>query len=77
MYEKTACQFQIKCITDDYLVICKSVQLLATHLHLIQTNLQESKLLKTHMYRHKVIENAKPIKAWIVLQLFIDLGLMK
>jgi len=38
---------------------------LQTHLDLIQTNLQASKLLKTHLYRHKVIKNAEPIKAWI------------
>jgi hypothetical protein len=29
----------------------------------IQTNLQASTLLKTHMYRHKVIKNAKLIIA--------------
>ncbi len=38
---------------------------LQTHLHLIQTNLQASKKLKTHIYRHKVIENPKLIKACI------------
>ncbi len=50
---------------------------LQTHLQLMQTNLQASKLLKTQMYRHKVIKNAKLTKAWIELKLFIDLGLMK
>ncbi len=34
-------------------------------------------LLKTHMYRHKVIKNVKLIKARIKLRLFIDLALIK
>ncbi len=34
-------------------------------------------ILKTHMYRHKVIKNAKLIKAGIKLKLFIVLSLMK
>ncbi len=42
----------------------------------MQTNLQASKLLKTLMYGHKIIKNAKLIKAWIKLKLFIDPGLM-
>jgi hypothetical protein len=50
---------------------------LQTHLPLIQTNLQASKLLKTVMYRHKVIKNAKRFKALVKLKLFIVLGLMK
>jgi hypothetical protein len=36
---------------------------LQTHLNLIQTNLQVSKLLKTRTYRLNVIENGKLIKA--------------
>jgi hypothetical protein len=55
----------------------KDYNYLQMHLHLIQTNLQASKLLKTHMYRHKVIKNTKLIKARIKLRLFIDLALMK
>jgi len=55
----------------------KHYNYLQTHLHLIQTNLQASKLFKTHMYRHTVIKNAKLIKAWIKSKLFIDVGLMK
>ncbi len=47
---------------------------LLAQLHLIQTNLQASKLLKTHMYRHKVIKNAKVVKAWIKLKLFFCFG---
>ena len=55
----------------------KTLQLLQTHLHLIQTNLQSSKLLKAHMYGHKANKNAKLVKSWIKLKVFIDLGLMK
>ncbi len=47
---------------------------LQTHLHLVQTYLQASKL---HMYRRKVIKNAKFIKASIKSKMFIDLGLRK
>jgi hypothetical protein len=53
------------------------LHLIQTHLHLIQTNLQTSKLLKIILYRYKIIKNAKLIKAWIKLKLFIDLGLNK
>jgi hypothetical protein len=42
-----------------------------------QTYLQASKFLKTQMYRQEVIKNAKLIKAWIKLKLFIILGPMK
>ncbi len=62
------------------MIICKSTKhhnYLQTHLHLIQTNLHAWALLKTHTYWHKVIKNAKLIKAWIKLKLFIVLGLMK
>jgi hypothetical protein len=38
---------------------------LQTHLHVIKTNLQASKLLNTHMYRHTFIKNAKLIKACV------------
>ncbi len=55
----------------------KHYNYLQMDLHLIKTNLQASKLLKTHMYRHKVIKNVKLIKAWIKLRLFIDLAWMK
>ncbi len=53
--------------------VTKHYNYLQTQLHLIQTNLQSSKLLKKHMYRHKVIKNAKLIKARIKLKPFIDL----
>ncbi len=43
----------------------KHYSYLQTHLNLIQTNFPASKLLKKHVYRHKVIKNAEPIKAWI------------
>jgi hypothetical protein len=55
----------------------KHYNYLQTHLHLLQPNLRASKLIKTLMYRHKVIKNAKLVKARIKLKLFIDLGLMK
>ncbi len=45
--------------------------------NLTQTNLQAKKVIKTHRYRHKVIKNAKLIKARIKLTLIIVLGLMK
>ncbi len=35
------------------------------------------KVIKTHMYRHQVIRNAKLFKVWIKFKLFIDLGLTK
>ncbi len=73
MYKKTTCQCQIKFITDKYLHMYKTLQLFTNTLNLIQTYLQTSKLLKTHMYRQKVIKNANHIKAWIKLQLFIQL----
>ncbi len=68
MYKKTTCQFQIKLTTDDYLQMYKTLQLITNTLNLIQTYLQTSKLLKTHMYRQKVIKNANLIKAWIKLK---------
>ncbi len=43
----------------------KCYNYLQTHLHLMQTNLQASRLLKAHMHRHKVIKNAIVIKLWI------------
>jgi hypothetical protein len=54
LYEKSTCQFQIKFITDNYLQMLKH-KYLQTHLHLIQINLQAKRLLKTHMYIHKII----------------------
>ncbi len=40
--------------------ICtKQYNYLQTHLHLIQTNLEASKLSKTQMYWHKVIKNCQ------------------
>jgi hypothetical protein len=42
--------------------------------NLVQTNLQASNLVKTYMFRHKVIQNAKLIKAWNKLKLIIVLG---
>ncbi len=45
---------------------------LQTQLHLIQTNLQASKILITHLYRHKMI-----IKTWINLKLFITVTLQR
>jgi len=53
----------------------KTLHYLQAHLHLKQTNLQASKLLKTHLYRHKVIKNAKLIKTWITLKLLITVTL--
>ncbi len=55
----------------------KHYNYLQAHLHLIQTYLQASNVIKSHMYRHKVIKNTKLVKAWVKLKLFIDLGLMK
>ncbi len=37
MYEKTACQFQIKLITKDYLQMCNTLQLF-TNTHTFGTN---------------------------------------
>ncbi len=76
LVEKTNCQIQIKCITDNCLQMYKHHNYLQIHLHLIQTIIQASKLLK-HMYRHKHIKNAKLIKAWIILKPFIELYRMK
>jgi hypothetical protein len=45
---------------------------------MFDTNIFTSiKVIETHMYRHKVIKNAKLIKAWIKLKLFIVLSLIK
>ncbi len=63
----TTCKFQIKLGTEDYLQMYKTLQLF-TSLHLIQAALQALKLLKTHKYEHKVIQNAKLIKASIELK---------
>ncbi len=55
MYEKTACHFWIKFITGESVITYKFTRhynYLQTHLHLLQTNLQASKLLKAHMYSH-------------------------
>ncbi len=54
----------------------KHYNYLQTHLYLIPTNLQQSKLLKKYVYRYKVIKNAMLIKAWIKL-LLLDQDLMK
>jgi hypothetical protein len=54
----------------------KHYNYLQAHLHLIQRNLQASKLLKTHVQTQSY-KNAKLIKAWVKLKLFIVLGLMK
>ncbi len=53
----------------------KTLHYLQAQLHLIQTNLQASKLIITHLYRHKVIKNAKLIKTWIKLKLSITVTL--
>ncbi len=51
---------------------------LFTNIFTFNTNIFASiKAIKTHMYRNKVIKNAKFMTAWIKLKLFIVLGLMK
>ncbi len=77
MYKKTTCQFQIKFITKYYLQMCKTLQLFTNTFIFNSNNFTSIKLLKMHMYRHKVIKDTKLIKAWIKLKLFIGLGLMK
>ncbi len=52
------------------------LQLFTNRLTLKKTFLQAAKFLKTRMYRHRVIKNAKLIKAWIKLKLFIVLDLI-
>jgi len=54
----------------------KTLQLFTDTFTFNTTNLEASKLLKTHMYIHQHIKNAKLFKAWIKLKLFIVLGLM-
>ncbi len=49
--------------------MCKNYNYLQTHLHLMQSILQALKLLKTHMYRHKVIKNVNLFKARVKLKL--------
>ncbi len=49
---------------------------LQTHLHLIQTNLWASNVLKTNMRIHKFIKNTKLYKAWIELKLLIVMVLI-
>ena len=61
LYEKTTCQFQIKFITKAYLQMYKTLQL---YLHFNKNKFTSIKVIKTQMYRHKVIKNAKLIKAW-------------
>ncbi len=71
MHEKTTCQFQIKFITHDFLQMYKTLQLLSnifTSIKLIEN---------AYVPQTKVIKNAKRIKAWIKLKLFIVLSLMK
>jgi hypothetical protein len=46
----------------------KTPQLFTSAFTLKQTHLQASKLSKTNMHRHKVIKNAKLIKAWTELK---------
>ena len=78
MFEKTACQFQIKFITGDYLQMYKTLQLFTNTFTLNTNKFTSIKIIKkTHMCRHKVIKNTKVVKAWIKLKMFIVLGLMK
>ncbi len=44
--------------------MCKTLQL---NLHFNTSKVTSIKVIKTHVYRHKVIKNAKLIKAWIKL----------
>jgi hypothetical protein len=55
----------------------KTLQLFTDRFTFNRDKFTSIKVIKTCMYRHKVIINEKLIKAWIKLKLFIDLGLMK
>jgi hypothetical protein len=77
VYEKLLVCFKSSLLLKIIYKCTEHYNYLETHLHVIQTNLQVSKLLKSHTYRHKVIKNAKLVKVWIKLKMFIDLGLMK
>jgi hypothetical protein len=61
-YKKTACQFQFKFTIDDYLQKYQTLQLFTNPFTSKFTSIN---VIKTHMYRHKVIKNAEPIKAWV------------
>ncbi len=51
---------------------------LFTNIFIFNTDICTSlKVIKTHVYRHKVIKNVKLIKALIKLKLVIFLGWMK
>ncbi len=65
-------------MNDDYLQMCKTLQLL-TSTSALNTNIYTSiKVIKKHIYTDtKVIKNAKLIKARIKSKLFIVLGVMK
>ncbi len=53
LYEKTTCQFQIKLITDNYLQMCKTLQLF-TNIFTLNANIFTStKFVKKHMYRNE------------------------
>ncbi len=52
----------------------KTFQLFTETFTLNREKFASIKVIKTCTYRHKVIKNAKLIKAWIKLKLFIDPG---
>jgi hypothetical protein len=77
LYKKTACQFQIKFITQDFLEMYRTLQPNTITFTIYTSKFTSIKVIKTHMYGHKVIKNTKLIKARIKLKLIIVLGLMK
>jgi hypothetical protein len=77
--KKTTFQFQIKFISHDYFQMYKTYQLFKS-ITILNTNIFMSiKVMKnrcTHIYADtKLIKNAKLVKAWVGLKLFIVLGL--
>jgi hypothetical protein len=74
MYERLQVNFKSVLLLTIIYKCTKYYNYLQTHLQLIQTNLQASKLIKTHIYRCKVIKSSKLIKAWIKLKQFIVPG---
>ncbi len=69
-YKKTACQNQIKIISDDYLELSKALQLFTRSFTLNTNIFTNTTDIKTHTHTNiyaitKVIKNAKLTKAWV------------
>ncbi len=64
LYKKTFCQFQIKFITDDYLQMCKTLQLFTNSFTFNSIYFTSIKVIK-----NTYVKNVNFIKAWVKLKL--------